>query len=61
MRKRGEEESTARIAWLEKNVKGDLRQASTSYNEREGVQGGRETSDVGGLETVALTKYRRRR
>ena len=32
--------------WLEKNVRSDLRQESTSYSEREGVQGGSETSNV---------------
>ena len=44
---------------VEKNARYDLRQASTSKSEREGVQGGSETSNVVnlyGLETVALTK-----
>ena len=34
------------MEWVEKNVRSDLRQESTSKSEREGVQGGRETSNV---------------
>ena len=39
MWKRSEEDSTGRMEWLEKNVRSDQREASTSYSEREGVQG----------------------
>ena len=46
MRKRSEEDSTGRMEWVEKNVSSDLRQESTSWSEREGVQGGSETSNV---------------
>ena len=34
------------MEWVEKNVRSDLRQANTSWSAREGVQGGRETSNV---------------
>ena len=34
------------MEWVEKNVRSDLRQESTSLSEREGVQGGSETSNV---------------
>ena len=34
------------MEWVEKNVRSDLRQESTSKSEREGVHGGSETSNV---------------
>ena len=34
------------MEWVEKNVRSDLRQESTSLSERKGVQGGSETSNV---------------
>ena len=34
------------MEWVEKNVRSDLRQESTSYSEREGVPGGSATSNV---------------
>ena len=52
MRRINEEECTGRMVWVEKNVSGDLRQAS----EREGVQGGSETSNVVQVGHGALTK-----
>ena len=42
---KSDEESTCRMEWLEKNVRSDLRHASTSLSGREGVQGGSETSN----------------
>ena len=58
MRKRSEEESTGRMEWVEKNVRisNDLRQASTSWNERDGVHVAVSPTMLYGLETVALTK-----
>ena len=50
MRKRSEEECSE---WVEKNVRSDLAQASTSQSEREGVM---RPAMLYGLETVALTK-----
>ncbi len=34
------------MEWVKKNARNDLRQAITSQSEREGVQGGSETSNV---------------
>ena len=42
----GSIESTCRMEWLEKSVRSDLQQESTSWSERDGVQGGSVTSNV---------------
>ena len=58
MLKRSEEESTGRMEWVEKNVRSDLRQESTSKSERKGkgYKVAVRPARLYGLETVALTK-----